>query len=123
MQVAKVVRRPRSQQLRERDHAEGRMAPTPFEVLRVQIQSFQLSDADGAQLGKLGQQPTQGARIAKMSLTLEGRERLRLARSKKDLHTWQPVRSLTMDEVGEHVGDRPGARALVAMRKRFWQRT
>ena len=123
MQVAKVMRRPGGKQLGERDHAEDRMASAALEIVPCQIECLQLREANGAQLCELGEQLGQRERVVQMGFALEGGECLRLARSENDPDSWKPVRALAVDEVGEHLRDRPGAFALADMGQRVGQIT
>ena len=58
-----------------------------------------------------------------MRLAFKDRKRLSLARSKKDLNPWQPVRALAVDQVRHYLPHCPGARPFADIGQPLRQRT
>ena len=121
VEMGQIVRSPGSQQMREREDAEGRVATKQFKLLRLEIQGAQIIKTAGANVSKFVEKlrETFASALLDMSAAIEGIEGFVLAVLKDPARTRHPVKTIGIDEVANNIEDREGFAAFVVVRPGF----
>src|SRR5208282_3415767 len=114
---------PGGQQLRERDDSEGGMASAPSEIFRPQIQCAEFGQAVAPHARKFIQQLPERLTFAlsRLSPTVEGLERARLAKLQNHFRARHPVGAVTVNQMANDIEGAPGVFTFISQRPRFRQ--